>query len=224
MDRRTFAALVGVLPFLQGCSEERGEDRRRYAADNRAILASGRHPGIVFFGDSITENWARLDPAMFRAGRVCRGISGQTTPQMIERMTPDVIALKPRFVHIMAGTNDVAGNSGPMTVDQTCANLAAMVRLARTNEIDVILASVPPALSFPWRRDIKPLEPIRAINRWITTFAGRERIGHVDYTPVLADSAGGLRKELGEDGVHPNAAGYRAMHAVLKPMLRERRV
>ena len=128
--------------------------RRERAAARERARGQGR-----LLGDSITEGWGHKRPAFFKPGRVNRGIGGQTTAQMVLRMLQDVVQLKPRFVHIMAGTNDIAGNTGPMTVAQSIDNFRAMTMLAHANGIEVLLASVPPAASFPWRPGSRPCGP-----------------------------------------------------------------
>lgn len=194
----------------------------RYAADNARILAAGEKVSIVFMGDSITEGWKSKRPGFFTAGRVCRGISGQTTPQMVLRMMADVVHLKPRFVHIMAGTNDIAGNTGPMTRAQSYDNFRMMTQIAKANGIGVILASVPPSDHFPWREGLDVLGPIREMNTWLQGYAKAERLTWVDYTPVLADAKGAMKPGLASDGVHPTEAGYDAMAAVIEPILKAR--
>lgn len=238
-DRRHFlglAAGVALLPATACAQEESYEVKRqrqlatdwpwlgRYAADNAALAASGKPTDIVFMGDSITEGWVGKRPEFFRAGRVGRGISGQTTPQMVLRMMADVIAHRPKFVHIMAGTNDIAGNTGPMTPQQTHDNLAMMVMLAQAAKIGVLIASVPPADGFPWRPGLATVAPIRALNAWIKTYAAQTGATFVDYTPALATSGGAMKPGFADDGVHPTAAGYAAMEAVLTPILRAKRL
>lgn len=192
----------------------------RYRADNERILAAREKVDIVFMGDSITQGWKDKRPAFFAPGRVGRGISGQTTPQMLVRMMPDVVALKPRAVHIMAGTNDIAGNTGPMTLQMTRDNFRAMTAIARQHGIKVLLASIPPAASFPWRPGLETLAPIAEQNRWLKTFAKESNATWVDYHPVLADAAGAMRAEMAYDGVHPTEAGYDAMAKVANPILK----
>ncbi|MEN2749386.1 GDSL-type esterase/lipase family protein [Sphingomonas sp. T9W2] len=238
-DRRHFlglAAGVALLPAAACAQEESYEAKRqrqlatdwpwlgRYAADNASLAASGRPTDIVFMGDSITEGWVGKRPEFFHAGRVGRGISGQTTPQMVLRMMADVIAHRPKFVHIMAGTNDIAGNTGPITPQQTHDNLAMMVMLARAAKIGVLLASVPPADAFPWRPGLATVAPIRALNAWIKTYAAQTGATFVDYTPALATPGGAMKPGFADDGVHPTAAGYAAMEAVLTPILRAKRL
>ncbi len=177
---------------------------------------------VVFMGNSITQGWAPLFPALF-PGRpyVGRGIGGQTTPQMLVRFRQDVIALRPRAVVILAGTNDIAGNTGPTTLAAIADNLASMADLARANGIRVVLCSVLPAHDYPWRPGLAPAPKIVALNRWIRSFA--ERQGHVyaDLHAATADERQGLPRALSDDGVHPNAAGYRVMAPVVERAIAE---
>lgn len=183
----------------------------RYRDANARLAASGERPAIVFMGDSITENWVEADPAFFSDGVVGRGVGGQTTAQMLVRFHADVIALTPRAVHIMAGSNDVAGNGGPTTEDAYRHNVMAMVEIARAHGVRVILASIPPARGFIWRPEIRPAQQIVRLNAWLRDYAAAEGLGFIDYHAALADSSGGLPPELGIDGVHPNRDGYAVM-------------
>jgi lysophospholipase L1-like esterase len=192
----------------------------RYPEENRRLLASGAKTGIVFMGDSITEGWRSKRPAFFRAGRVGRGIGGETTPQMVLRMMADVVHLKPRYVHIMAGTNDIAGNTGKITPEQSFDNFRMMTQIAQANGIQVLLASVPPANGFPWKPGLETVAPIRAMNAWLRRYAAEAGATFVDYTPVLADASGGMKPGLASDGVHPTEAGYDRMATVIEPFLR----
>lgn len=184
----------------------------RYRAANADLmkLPDGERQ-VVFMGDSITQNWGVADPAYFTHGTVNRGISGQTTPQMLARFRSDVIALKPRVVHIMAGVNDIAGNTGPVTLDDIKGNLASMVELAQANNIRVVLSTVLPAGSFSWSPDTKPAPAIDKLNAWIRAYAAEKHLVLADYYPALALPDGSMRPEFSLDGVHPNKAGYRAM-------------
>jgi lysophospholipase L1-like esterase len=231
IDRRTLigsAALVGLATSARAAEPDLAREKQlrddwpwlgRYAPDNARIIASGERIGIVFMGDSITEGWRDKRPGFFVKGRINRGIGGQTTPQMLLRTMSDVVALKPKALHLMAGTNDIAGNTGAMTIAQTQDNLRAMIQLARANEIAVMLASVPPAAAFPWRPGLETIAPIRAINRWIAANAEVLGATFVDYTPALGDGRGAMRPGYASDGVHPTAAGYHAMIDVLSPIL-----
>lgn len=193
----------------------------RYAPENRAVRDAGEPVDVVFMGDSITENWRKLNPSFFGPGWICRGISGQTTPQMVLRMASDVIALKPTLVHILAGTNDIAGNTGPMTLDMTMANVRAMAALAQYAGIAVILGSVPPAVQFGWRPEVRPAEKIRELNKFLKAYAGERGFGWIDYHAALDDGAGGLAPAHSKDGVHPNPAGYKIMEDLAVPAIRD---
>lgn len=172
---------------------------------------------VVLYGDSITEIWARYFDTMFPGKPyIGRGISAQTTPQMLIRFRQDVVALKPRVVVILAGTNDIAGNTGPSTLEMIEDNLSSMSEIARANGIRVVLASVLPVSDYPWKRGLEPAPKIITLNAWIRRYA--ESNGHVylDYHSAMADSAGGLPPELARDGVHPTEAGYRLMAPLLE--------
>lgn len=189
-----------------------------YRADDKRIATQATRPEAVFVGDSITYGWKEKDAAFFPRDRIVgRGIGGQTTPQMLLRFRDDVIALRPRVVHIMAGTNDVAGNTGPSTLDTVVGNIASMAELARAHGIRVIIASVPPAAKFGWRPDVTGVpETIAALNAKLKAYAREQGFTWVDYHPVLATQQGAMRPEFSPDGVHPNAAGYAAMDPLAK--------
>jgi lysophospholipase L1-like esterase len=191
-----------------------------YADDNEALLASKAPVGIVFMGDSITEGWFDKRPSFFTSGRVDRGIGGQTTAQMVLRMMSDVVALKPRAVHIMGGTNDIAGNTGPMTAQMSEDNVRAMTDIAQRHGVKVLIASVPPAGSFPWAPKIETREAIAELNRRLQHVAQETGATWVDYRPVLDDGSGAMKPGLAYDGVHPTDAGYDAMATVIEPVLR----
>jgi acyl-CoA thioesterase I len=183
-----------------------------YRADNLRLKAQPQaERQIVFMGDSITQAWQYADPSMFANGWIDRGVSGQTTPQMLVRFPLDVVALHPRVVHIMAGINDIAGNTGPTTLDQVEANIAAMVTLAKAAKIRVVLAATPPADHFAWSPEMKPAPDVAALNARLKALAAREGVVFVDYGEVLAAPGGAMKDELTLDGVHPGAAGYKAM-------------
>ncbi|NID15298.1 SGNH/GDSL hydrolase family protein [Luteibacter yeojuensis] len=190
-------------------------DLGRYAKDNAALAPP--KPGekrVVFMGDSITDFWGRSVGTFF-PGRpyVNRGISGQTTPQMLIRFRADVIALKPAVVVILAGTNDIAGNTGPETLAAIEDNLASMTDLARAHGIRVAIASLMPVNDDVVKDQTvqRPPETIRALNAWIKAYAAREHLVFVDYYTAMVDERGQLKKELSDDGLHPNAAGYEVM-------------
>ncbi len=192
----------------------------RYRIEN-ANLSAPLGKRIVFIGDSITEAWKGLDPSLFTADILDRGISGQTTGQMLLRFRSDVLDLKPSVVHIMAGTNDIAGNTGPTSLARIQGNIESMVELAKRRGILVILGSIPPARRFWWRPEVDPADKISAMNEWLREYSKNERILFVDYFSVLSDDQRGLKSSLSEDGVHPNAAGYAAMRPLAEAALRQ---
>ncbi len=168
---------------------------------------------VVFMGDSITEGW-RFDGSegsFPSKPYINRGISGQTSPQMVIRFRQDVIDLEPRVVVILAGTNDIAGNTGPMTLEQTEDNIRDMADLAVANRIRVVLCSVLPAYDFPWHPGLEPAPKILKLNAWIRQYAADKGLVYVDYHSAIKDARDGLPPELSHDGVHPTAAGYKAM-------------
>jgi lysophospholipase L1-like esterase len=193
---------------------------RRYQASNAQIIAAQQAVDIVFMGDSITEGWMGKRPDFFIPGRICRGVGGETTPQMLLRTISDVCDLKPRAVHIMAGTNDIAGNTGAMTPKNTQDCYTAMFNICNAHGIHVIFGSIPPAAAYPWRADLETMKPIAALNSWLRDFAAKTGATYVDYHPALSDGRGGMKTAFADDGVHPTAAGYDAMAAVIEPVIR----
>jgi len=165
---------------------------------------------VVFMGDSITQGW-KLDEAFPGKPYVNRGISGQTTPQMLVRFRQDVIDLKPRVVVILAGTNDIAGNTGPMTLEQTEGNLASMAELAAANGIRVVLCSVLPAFDYSWAPGLTPAPKIAQVNAWLREYSAQKGLVYVDFYSTMKDDRGGLPATLSRDGVHPLPAGFAVM-------------
>ena len=226
-DRTTSVALPPadeISSFRQAQAEAAKRDWAdlcRYRIDNvRLTKAPAEMRQIVFMGDSITQSWELAHPGFFKPGMINRGISGQTTPQMLLRFQADVIALRPRVVHIMAGTNDVAGNTGVSSADMYRSNIIAMVQLAKTNHVVVILAAIPPAKSFPWRPQLKPVARIRTLNAWLKSYAIRKKLTFVDYTEALAQPDGAMKAALTLDGVHPNGAGYTKIESLTRDAMR----
>ena len=192
----------------------------RYASDNQKIKQISDANRIVFMGDSITEGWLIARPGFFAAKPyVNRGIGGQTTPQMLLRFPDDVIELKPKAVVILGGVNDIAGNTGPSTLEMIVENIISMAELAKANNIKVVLCSVLPANNFYWNPGTRPAEKVIVLNKMIQEYAKANDIPYVDYHNALKDSQNGLKKEYGPDGVHPNTAGYEVMEATLKTTL-----
>ena len=185
----------------------------RYRAANDSLgLPKPGEKRVVFIGDSITDSWAPFFSSLFPGKPyIGRGISGQTTPQILVRFRQDVVALKPKVVVILAGTNDIAGNTGPSTLEMIEDNLASMTEIAQANGIRVVLSSVLPAKQFAWKKELLPAPRIVELNSWIRRYAGRVGAVYLDYHSALADTGGGLKVELGKDAVHPNFAGYSVM-------------
>ncbi len=192
----------------------------RYRDDNTRLIASGVKVHAVFMGDSITEGWANNQPDFFSNGVVGRGISAQTTPQMVLRMHADVIALKPRVVHIMAGTNDIAGNTGPLSPDDTKNNFMTMCEIAQAHKLEIVLGASPPASKYWWKPEIQPRESVLALNEWLRGYAQKIRAQFADYAAVLSDGQGGVRLDLAKDQVHPTAEGYTAMRRIAEAAIR----
>ncbi|HEY4218721.1 MAG TPA: SGNH/GDSL hydrolase family protein [Gemmatimonadaceae bacterium] len=208
--------LIGVLPANAAAQQPSPTDwgnLERYRSANAALPAAAKgEQRVVFMGNSITEAWAPFFAQEF-AGKpyIGRGISGQTTPQLLVRFRQDVIALKPAVVVLLAGTNDIAGNTGPSTLEMIEDNIASMTELAQASHIRVVLLSVLPVYDYPWKRGLEPAPTIIALNAWIKTYAARVGATYVDLHSAMADERQGMRAELTKDGVHPNEAGYRVM-------------
>ena len=190
----------------------------KYQNENATLLPlTPEQKRIVFMGDSITESWSVINPEFF-AGKpyVNRGISGQTTPQMLVRFRPDVIALKPSLVILMAGINDIAENTGPTTVEMITNNIISMTELAQANHIKVILCSILPAINFWWAPELQPAEKIVALNKMIKKYADANGILYLDYYSSMVNEQKGLNAAYSKDGVHPNKTGYEVMNPLVE--------
>jgi lysophospholipase L1-like esterase len=201
------ARLLVDFPFLARYKEADLALAPPAASENR----------VVFMGDSITESWHFTGPQGSFPGKpyINRGIGGQTTPQMLVRFRQDVVALKPKMVVILAGTNDIAGNTGPETLEQIEDNLASMADLATANHIRVVLCSVTPAFDFSWSPGLAPAPKILALNAWIKAYAAQKGYVYVDFHTAMKDRRDGLPETLSKDGVHPLPSGY----AVMAPLV-----
>jgi len=188
-----------------------------YEKRNRELgLPDENEKRIVFMGDSITEEWGNLYPEFFSGNYyINRGIGGQTTPQMLIRFKPDAIDLKPYAIIILAGTNDIAGNTGPSTVRMITDNIFSMAELAIAYEIKVVLASILPVYQYPWVDDVlDPLSVIDSINSKIKEYVENKGLLYLDYYSSMVDDRKGLKSDYTSDGVHPNEAGYKVMSAI----------
>lgn len=192
---------------------------KRYSEDNAklAALKQGERR-VVFLGDSITDSWGRRGGKFFPGDAfINRGISGQTTPQMLIRFRPDVLELKPKVVVILAGTNDLAGNTGPMTLEMIQQNLTSMAELAKANGVQVVFSSVMPVCDYHRPQTARrPPAQILALNTWMQAYARKNELIYLDYYSAMVDEAGMLKKELTNDGLHPNDAGYAVMEPLAK--------
>jgi lysophospholipase L1-like esterase len=205
---------VGYLWAQQAVSQD-WPDLARYRAANEALPPPAPDvKRVVFFGDSITDAWGRSQATgEFFPGKpyVNRGISGQTTPQMLVRFQQDVVHLHPAAVLILAGTNDIAGNTGPTTQQMIEDNYTSMAEIAKQNDIKVVFASITPAFAYPWKPGIQPVERIRELNQWLQDFCVKSGCVYLDYYSSMADPKGAMLPGLSSDGVHPTAKGYAVM-------------
>jgi len=206
------------------CSQPDWANLNHYRNSNQALkenLASGKNK-VILMGDSIVEYWLTCDHGFFSENPYTnRGISGQTTPQMLLRFRQDVIELKPEVVVILGGTNDIAGNTGPSTLDMIMHNIASMADLAKANNIKVVLCAVLPAFHYPWKFNVEPAEKIVALNKLIQAYAKANNIAYVDFHSAMKTSQNGMKTEYSNDGVHPNLQGYLIMKQLIQQAITE---
>jgi lysophospholipase L1-like esterase len=194
----------------------------KYKNENAVLTSLSGEKKIVFFGDSVTESWGTVYADFFTPKNyINRGISGQTTSQMLLRFRPDVIELRPKIVVILAGTNDIAENTGPTTPEIILGNIISMCELAKANGIEIILCSVLPTHDYPWRKGLEPALKIEALNAMIMQYAKANHINFVDYYSAMVDDQKGLKSIYSEDGVHPNKEGFRVMEHIVKKQLEQ---
>lgn len=194
---------------------------QKYEASNQILKTQPKSErSVVFLGNSITEGWYNTDSSFFKSNHfIGRGISGQTTSQMLIRFRKDVIDLAPKAVVILAGTNDIAGNTGDITLENILGNLASMAELAKAHGIKVFLCSLTPAFDYPWSRGKDPNVKIPKLNKMIQDYANKNHFTYVDYFSKLADSRNGLPENLAKDGVHPTLEGYKIMENIVTQSL-----
>jgi len=216
----TMAAMVLLFSALFSSAQAQDwPNLKRYQEENAKLVApAAGETRVVFMGNSITEGWKNSSPEFFSSNPyICRGISGQTTPQMLIRFHQDVVALKPTVVVMLCGINDIAGNTGPSTLEMIEDNIAAMAEIAKANKIRVVLSSVLPAFAFPWKPGMEPANKVIELNKWIKAYAEAHKLTYVDYFTAMKDERNGLSKELAGDGIHPTKAGY----AIMEPLVKE---
>ncbi|MEJ7558036.1 MAG: SGNH/GDSL hydrolase family protein [Pedobacter sp.] len=211
--------LVGAALCLcsQSAKAQDWPNLKRFQEENAKLAAPApNEKRVVFMGNSITEGWKNTSPEFFN-GRpyVNRGISGQTTPQMLIRFHQDVVNLKPKVVVLLCGINDIAGNTGPSTLEMIEDNIAAMAEIAKANKISVVLSSVLPAFDFPWKPRMEPANKVIALNNWIKEYAVANKLVYLDYFSAMKDERNGLPVNLAYDGIHPTKAGY----AIMEPLV-----
>lgn len=216
--KKLFLLLASIMCWITITEAQDWANLNRFREDNEKLgPARTCEDRVVFMGNSITEGWLTQVPEFF-SGRpyINRGISGQTTPQMLIRFRQDVIHLRPKVVVILAGTNDIAGNTGPSTLEMIEDNIYSMTELAQAHGIQVVLCSVLPAYDYPWRPGLEPAPKIVELNKRLKQYADTHGVVYGDFFSAMADERNGLPKELSEDGVHPNKAGYAVMAPIVE--------
>ncbi len=212
-----FITILGIMITDNIYSQDWANLNRFKSENENLTLPKPDENRVVFMGNSITQGWIEQCPEFFEGKPyVNRGISGQTTPQMVLRFRQDVVDLKPKVVVILAGTNDIAGNTGPSTLEMILDNLKSMTDIAKANGIKVILSSVLPAFDYPWKPGVNPNEKIPALNKMIKDYTDQNDVIYLDYFSAMTDERNGLPIKLSEDGVHPNVDGYKIMEPLVE--------
>lgn len=220
--KNIFCSLIIILFMSHTIEAQDWANLQRFKNENSKLgPPAPKEKRVVFMGNSITEGWSNIMPEFF-AGKsyINRGIGGQTTPQMLLRFRQDVVALRPKAVVILGGTNDIAGNTGPSTLEMIEDNIASMAEIATANKIKVILSSVLPVYDYPWKPGLRPAEKIIALNKWIKNYCAKKGCIYLDYHTAMKDERNGLKSIYGEDGVHPNAAGYKVMSVLAEKTIK----
>jgi|SRR5699024_3063820 len=205
---------IFILPLFAFTQSDKQEfvHYSTYASANKDLINSEKEINTVFMGNSITAGWYKHNPEFFDNNNfVGRGIGGEVSAQMLLRFREDVLNLNPKRVVILAGTNDIAENQGPISLDKVLGNIISMTELAQSNNIDVVLSSVLPADQFGWRKELEPAEKIVTLNAMIKEYAKANSIPFIDYYPKMVNDKKGLKTDFSEDGVHPNKKGYKVM-------------
>lgn len=222
MNKFKITTLIVVL-FINSIYSQDWANLQRFQKENTELMSTKpKDPRIVLIGNSITEGWLNFSPEFFEGKNyINRGIGGQTTPQMLIRFKQDVVDLNPAVVVILAGINDIAGNTGPSTIEMIEDNIISMAEIAKVNHIKVVLSSVLPAYDFPWAKGLEPAEKVMKLNQLLKEYANKQNMVYLDYFSSMADEKNGLIAELGYDGVHPNAAGYKVMEPLFEKAVKK---
>ena len=192
-----------------------------FRTENDALIRRGVQPHVVFLGDSITHYWDRFEPQFYTEGLLNRGLAGQASPQVLLRLQPDALTLKPRMIHLMVGLNDIVGIRGWSRPDDYRNNIESIVTLAKAGGVTVIIGAIPPAKNDGWATGVHPVARIREMNDWLRAIAQRDGLVFADYWAAMAAPDGTMRRELADDGVHPNAAGYAVMTPIAQAAIAE---
>ncbi|WP_091867474.1 SGNH/GDSL hydrolase family protein [Pricia antarctica] len=221
--KSTLLAFLVALGLAEGIQAQDWPNLKEFQEANQKLgTPAADVDRVVFMGNSITIGWLNKRPEFFEGKPyVNRGISGQTTPQMLIRFRQDVVDLKPKVVVILAGTNDIAGNTGPSTLEMIADNIKSMAEIAHANGIKVVLSSTLPAFDYPWKPGMEPAPKIIELNKMIKAYA--EEKGHIylDYFSAMADDRNGLPKKYADDEVHPTVAGYKVMEPLVEKAIEE---
>jgi lysophospholipase L1-like esterase len=218
------ALFISALLLSQLCANAQDwANLKKYQNENSTLIEPNKGENrVVFMGNSITQFWVEKDSAFFKQNPyIGRGISGQTTPQMLIRFRQDVIALHPKVVVILAGTNDIAGNTGPSTLEMIMDNLSSMAELANDNGIRVVLCSVLPAYDYPWKRGIEPNIKIPKLNAMVKAYCEKKGFIYLDYFTPMAEERNGMKAELTVDGVHCTLQGYKVMEQLVQGAIKQ---
>jgi len=219
--RSTKFLLMAACLFAATSLFAQGKDWAQFGRYNAANQTVTKTAEAVFLGNSITDNWYRMDSTFFLTNNYLgRGISGQTSSEMLVRFRTDVINLKPKAVVILAGTNDVAQNNGYIALENVLGNIISMTELAKAHNIRVLLCSITPAYDFGWRHGLEPAQKIAKLNSMIKDYALKHKITYVDYYSKLVDDRGGLPEKFSKDGVHPTIEGYKIMEDIVVKALK----
>ena len=214
--------LITIISSEIGTSQDWANFERYQEANSKVKPVMDGENRVVFMGNSITQGWKAMRPTFFANNAYLgRGISGQTTPQMLVRFRADVVDLNPKVVVILAGTNDIAGNTGPSTLEMIADNIKSMAELATANNIKVVISSVLPAFDYPWKPGLNPAGKIVALNQLLKDYADEHGMVYLDYHTAMKDEQDGLPKTYAADGVHPNAAGFEVMEKLVDKAIKK---